>query len=95
MYAMTESAQPPHVLIVDDDVDIREGLVEVFQRAGFAVPLILSEHEFLQEEGIGVRLGASAGFATYPSEAQSKDALIRLADERMYKNKEVRRASRA
>jgi two-component system OmpR family response regulator len=36
MYAMTESAQPPRVLIVDDDIDIREGLVEVFQRAGFA-----------------------------------------------------------
>lgn len=36
MYAMTESARPPHVLIVDDDADIREGLVEVFQRAGFA-----------------------------------------------------------
>ena len=36
MYAMTESAPPPRVLIVDDDADIREGLVEVFQRAGFA-----------------------------------------------------------
>jgi two-component system OmpR family response regulator len=35
MLAMTESAQPPRVLIVDDDADIREGLVEVFQRAGF------------------------------------------------------------
>ena len=32
---MAEQAEPPHVLIVDDDVDIREGLVEVFQRAGF------------------------------------------------------------
>jgi two-component system OmpR family response regulator len=36
MFDMTDSAQPPRVLIVDDDVDIREGLVEVFQRAGFA-----------------------------------------------------------
>jgi diguanylate cyclase (GGDEF)-like protein len=56
---------------------------------------VISEHEFLQEEGINVRLGASAGTATYPSEAQSKEALIRLADERMYKNKEQRRASQA
>ena len=36
MFDMTESAEPPRVLIVDDDIDIREGLVEVFQRAGFA-----------------------------------------------------------
>lgn len=36
MLAMTEAAQPPRVLIVDDDADIREGLVEVFLRAGFA-----------------------------------------------------------
>src|SRR5262245_34525313 len=36
MLAMTESAQPPRVLIVDDDADIREGLVEGLQRAGFA-----------------------------------------------------------
>jgi diguanylate cyclase (GGDEF)-like protein len=55
----------------------------------------IAEHEFLQEEGIDVRLGASAGTATYPSEAQTKEALIRLADERMYKNKDARRASQA
>jgi two-component system OmpR family response regulator len=33
---MTETAQPPRVLVVDDDADIRDGLVEVFERAGFA-----------------------------------------------------------
>lgn len=36
MLAMTETAQPPRVLICDDDTDIRQGLVEVFERAGFA-----------------------------------------------------------
>jgi two-component system OmpR family response regulator len=36
MLAMSEAAQPPHVLIVDDDPDIREGLAEVFRRAGFS-----------------------------------------------------------
>ena len=36
MALMNEIAQPPRVLIVDDDSAIREGLVEVFQRAGFA-----------------------------------------------------------
>lgn len=33
---MTEPAAPPRVLIVDDDNAIRDGLVEVFERAGFA-----------------------------------------------------------
>ncbi len=33
---MSEPIPPPRVLIVDDDADIREGLVEVFERAGFA-----------------------------------------------------------
>jgi two-component system OmpR family response regulator len=32
---MAESFTPPRVLIVDDDGDIRDGLVEVFERAGF------------------------------------------------------------
>lgn len=36
MLAMSETAQPPHVLIVDDDAEIREGLAEVFRRAGFS-----------------------------------------------------------
>lgn len=36
MLSMSETAQPPRVLIVDDDPAIREGLVEVFERAGFA-----------------------------------------------------------
>jgi two-component system, OmpR family, response regulator len=30
------TAPPPHVLIVDDDAAIREGLVQVFTRAGFS-----------------------------------------------------------
>ncbi len=33
---MAEPAQPPRVLIVDDDAAIREGLIQVFERAGFA-----------------------------------------------------------
>ncbi len=36
MHAVSETTQPPRVLIVDDDPAIREGLVEVFERAGFA-----------------------------------------------------------
>jgi two-component system OmpR family response regulator len=36
MALMSEPVQPPRVLIVDDDAAIRDGLVEVFERAGFA-----------------------------------------------------------
>ena len=36
MAAMAETNPAPRVLIVDDDGAIRDGLVEVFQRAGFA-----------------------------------------------------------
>ena len=51
----------------------------------------IQNHPFLQEEGIDARLGASLGVATYPTEADSKEALIRLADQRMYRDKEERK----
>ena len=51
---------------------------------------LIESHSFLQEEGIGARIGASLGVATYPVEADSKDALVRLADSRMYAEKETR-----
>jgi diguanylate cyclase (GGDEF)-like protein len=56
---------------------------------------LIKEHTFLQEEGINARLGASIGIATYPSEAQTKETLIRLADERMYEDKDTRKAGRS
>jgi diguanylate cyclase (GGDEF)-like protein len=52
---------------------------------------IIEDHSFLQEEGIDARIGASLGVATYPAEATSKEALIRLADERMYGDKDARK----
>jgi diguanylate cyclase (GGDEF)-like protein len=52
---------------------------------------LIEDHTFLQEEGINARVGMSLGVATYPMEAASKEALIRLADERMYKDKELRK----
>src|SRR5262245_46010997 len=55
---------------------------------------LIEGHTFLQEEGINARLGVSLGIATYPSEAQTKESLIRLADKRMYEDKEVRKAGR-
>ncbi len=55
---------------------------------------MIEEHTFLQEEGINARIGVSLGIATYPSEARSKESLIRLADERMYGDKEERKPGR-
>jgi len=51
---------------------------------------LIEGHSFLQEEGIGARVGASLGVATYPLEAATKDELVRLADSRMYAEKETR-----
>jgi diguanylate cyclase (GGDEF)-like protein len=55
---------------------------------------LVEGHTFLQEEGINARLGISLGVATYPTEATTKEALIRLADKRMYEDKESRRPGR-
>ena len=55
---------------------------------------LIDGHTFLQEEGIDARIGASVGVASYPTEASSKEALIRLADQRMYADKENRKAGR-
>ncbi len=55
---------------------------------------MIEGHTFLQEEGIDARLGVSLGVATFPEEATTKEALIRLADKRMYEDKESRRAGR-
>jgi diguanylate cyclase (GGDEF)-like protein len=61
---------------------------------GEKLRLLVEDHVFLQEEGIDARLGISLGAAAYPSEASSKEALIRLADERMYKDKDRRKVGR-
>jgi diguanylate cyclase (GGDEF)-like protein len=55
---------------------------------------LVEGHTFLQEEGINARLGISLGVATYPAEASNKEALIRLADKRMYEDKGSRRTGR-
>jgi len=55
---------------------------------------LIEGHTFLQEEGINARLGVSLGVASYPTEAQTKESLIRLADKRMYEDKSERKAGR-
>ncbi|MGE0455480.1 MAG: diguanylate cyclase [Vicinamibacteria bacterium] len=72
------------ILLPQTDADAALKLAERIQAE-------VEQHVFLQEEGIDVQVGASFGTATYPSEAQTKEALVRLADERMYANKGTRK----
>jgi len=64
------------------------------QRVAEKLRASVEGHTFLQEEGINATIGMSVGVASYPSEAQTKEALIRLADERMYQNKGHRKVER-
>jgi len=57
------------------------------KRLGEHIRKIICHHVFLRDEGLNERLGASIGVATYPSEAHTKEELIQLADERMYRDK--------
>jgi diguanylate cyclase (GGDEF)-like protein/PAS domain S-box-containing protein len=75
------------VILPQTDAGAARALAEKLRR-------IIEGHTFLQEEGINARLGASVGIATYPLDAGSKEALIRMADERMYADKEARSAGR-
>lgn len=52
---------------------------------------LISEHTYLQEENINARIGCSIGVATYPTDATSKEMLVKRADERMYHDKDVRK----
>ncbi len=75
------------VILPQTDAGAARALAEKLRR-------IIEDHTYLQEEGINARLGASVGIATYPLEAGSKEALIRLADERMYADKDTRGSGR-
>jgi diguanylate cyclase (GGDEF)-like protein len=75
------------VILPQTDAEPAKVLAEKLRR-------LVEGHTFLQEEGINARLGVSLGLGTYPSEANSKEALIRLADKRMYEDKEIRKAGR-
>ena len=47
----------------------------------------IERHVFLKKEGYSLRLTASFGVASYPESAGSKEELLRLADEAMYRVK--------
>ncbi len=69
-------------VIVLPETDVKTAYA-VTQRLRKAV----RENEFLQEEGLKLRLTASFGIAGFPDHARSKMDLIRLADQAMYKAK--------
>lgn len=47
----------------------------------------VEQHVFLKKEGYSLRMTASFGVASYPESAKSKEDLLRLADEAMYRVK--------
>jgi diguanylate cyclase (GGDEF)-like protein len=47
----------------------------------------IEQYIFLKKEGYGIKITASFGVASYPESARSKDELLRLADDAMYKVK--------
>ena len=48
----------------------------------------IAAHEFLQADGLRIRLTASVGVATLPDSAASEEALIQAADQAMYRVKD-------
>lgn len=50
---------------------------------------MLSSKRFLQGDGLSVKVSASFGIASYPEDAKTKEGLLRLADECMFRSKET------
>ncbi len=44
----------------------------------------LNSEKFFSEEGLDIHLTASFGIATFPDDADTKDKILKIADERMY-----------
>jgi len=55
---------------------------------------LIDEHIFLAEQGTPCRLTATAGFATFPTDALEKETLLHLADRAMYAGKRERNVIR-
>jgi diguanylate cyclase (GGDEF)-like protein len=47
----------------------------------------IEQNLFLRKEGYAIRVTASFGVAAYPENAQTKEELLKLADEAMYRVK--------
>jgi diguanylate cyclase (GGDEF)-like protein len=51
----------------------------------------IEDHRYLSREGARVRVTASIGLASFPEHAQSKEAILELADRAMYRGKRTTR----
>ena len=51
----------------------------------------ISKHHFLKDRGLSIQFTASFGVATFPDDASSKEELIKMADEAMYRVKNTTR----
>ena len=68
---------------------VRVAQVE-YAKADFAILVpksITHQNIFLKKEGYSLHMTASFGVASYPESAKSKEDLLRLADEAMYRVK--------
>ena len=73
-------------IVVLPDTDAATGA-----QLGERLRATVAKTEFLAPESLGLRLTASFGVAAYPDHAQTKEELIRFADQAMYRAKGGRR----
>lgn len=55
---------------------------------------LVAGRTFLDRQGIGVRLGASFGWAAFPEDAATAEELLHIADSRMYETKRAHKKAR-
>jgi diguanylate cyclase (GGDEF)-like protein len=60
-------------------------------RVGERIQRAIAEHGFLAEDGLGLRLTACVGVASYPLHAQTKTQILECADQAMYRGKQTTR----
>jgi two-component system cell cycle response regulator len=47
----------------------------------------IADHNFLSEQGYSIKLTACLGYASYPEDTKSKQLLLDVADQAMYRGK--------
>lgn len=74
-------------ILVDADANTSRVIAERVRQA-------IEEHVFLEEQQTPSRLTVTAGYATYPTDAEDQEKLLDLADQAMYDGKLVRNVIR-
>ena len=72
------------VILVDADYNVAMRVAERIRTS-------IERHEFMKEEGLGLRITASIGVATYPTHTRDKKELLKTGDKAMYKAKDLSR----